>query len=296
MDVDIITKYTDYLKAYRLAPSTQKTYLCEFKAFRDFYPNEDLRYISRHKIITYLARLYDLEYSDSKVNQAINSIKFYKEKILGKKRDTYFLKRPRRKKFIPPILSQQKMFEIIDSVKNLKHRTLLYLVYINGLRRGEIINMKLVDVRSKADKPHLIIRNAKHNSSRLLFMEEEIVAQIRFYFIKYKPKKYLFEGYTPGEPISASTIARILDKALKANGITERFRVHDLRHNFSTHCLLNGTSIYDLAYFLGHKSVETTEKYYAHLVPSDIRINRPQRPQAAIYSGRIISINRKIRA
>lgn len=291
--MDIITKYRDYTRAYHLAESTRYTYLSEFKAFRAFYPEEDMRSISRDKIIAYLARLYDLGYSDSKVNQAINAIKFYKEKVLQQKRSTYFLKRPRRKKFIPPILSQLKMFEIIDSIKNLKHRTLIYTIYMNGLRRSELTGLKLEDVRSKVEDPHLIIRMSKHGSSRLLYIDQDFTDMLRSYYLKFKPKVYLFEGATPGEPISETSIARILDRAMKSNGVTERFRVHDLRHNFATHCILNGTNIYDLSQFLGHRSVETTEKYYAHLLPSEINIKRPKQPVA---EGNVISINRRIRA
>lgn len=291
--MDIITKYQDYTRAYHLAESTRNTYLSEFKAFRAFYPKEDLRSISRDKIIVYLARLYDQGYSDSKVNQAINAIKFYKERVLQQKRSTYFIKRPRRKKFIPPILSEKKMFEIISSIKNPKHRTLIYTIYMNGLRRSELVGLKLQDVRSKAEYPHLVIRMSKHGSSRLLYIDQEFTATLRSYYLKYRPKLYFFEGATPGKPISETSIARILDRAMKNNGVTERFRVHDLRHNFATHCLLNGTSIYDLSKFLGHRSVETTEKYYAHLLPSEIRINRPIQPRC---EKNVISINRRIRA
>lgn len=293
MIVELITNYKNHLKAYRYAESTISTYMCEFSAFMQYFKGEDYRYIPRERIIEYLARLYDNGYSDSKVNQAINAIKFYKEKILHQKRSTYFLKRPRSKKFIPPIISQQRMFDVISSIKNLKHQTLIYTLYLNGLRKGELINLKLEDVRSKAENPHLVIRKAKNDSKRLLYIDDDFVQILRTYYLKYRPKTYIFEGAEKGNPISETTIARILDKAMKENGITERFRVHDLRHNFATHCLLNGTSIYDLAKFLGHKSVETTEKYYAHLLPSEIKINRPKQP---VKDSKVISINRKVRA
>lgn len=273
--MDIITTYTNHLKARRLSASTQKTYLSEFKAFRKFYPNEDLRYISREKIIAYLAWLYDCNCSSSKVNQAINAVKFYKEQVLGHKKQKYYIKRPYQSKYIPPILSQEQMFAVINSPKNLKHRTLLYVMYINGLRKSELINLQLMDVRSKVEEPHIIIRNAKHNTNRFLYVEKDFIERITAYYRKYKPKKYLFEGHIAGEPISATTIARILEKALKSQGITERFRVHDIRHNFATHCILNGTDIYDLSKFLGHKSVRTTEKFYLHLLPSQVKIKRP---------------------
>lgn len=278
-NVKLITKYEYYLKARRMAVSTQKTYMAEFKAFLRYFSGEDYRYISRDNIIKYLAHLYDMGYSASKVNQAINAIKFYKEKVLGQKRQTYFLKRPRRKKFLPNILSIDQMFDVINSPGNLKHHTILFVLYDNGLRKGELINLKLQDVRTKTDNPHIIIREAKYNSSRIIYLSDECLHKIKRYYRKYKPQTYLFEGAVRGECISGTTIANVLKRALRKQGITERLRVHDLRHNFATHCLMNGTDIYHLSKVLGHKSVETTEKYYAHLLPNHVTIKRPQPPK-----------------
>lgn len=286
--MDIITNYRNHLRP--MAQNTQKVYMGEFKKFVEHFKGEDYRYISHDRIVEYLARLYDAGFSPSKVNQAINAIKFYKEKVLGQKRQTYFLKRPRSKKFLPPILPQQQMFDVINSPRNLKHSTMLFTIYDNGLRISEIINLKLTDVITKTEFPHIIIRDSKYNNTRTLYISEDCVTRIRAYYRQFKPKVYLFEGVTPGQPISDTTIANVLKEALKRNRIVKRFRVHDLRHNFATHCLLNGTDIYQLSLFLGHKSVATTEKYYAHLLPGQITIRRAQ----PVKEGRIIQIESKV--
>lgn len=286
--MDIITNYQNHLRP--MALNTQKVYVAEFKQFVEHFKGEDYRYISHDKIVEYLAGLYDAGYSPSKVNQAINAIKFYKEKVLGQKRQTYFLKRPRSKKFLPTILPQQQMFDVIDSPQNKKHSTLLFTIYDNGLRISEIINLKLTDVITKNGDPHIIIRDSKYNNTRTLYISEDCVERIKAYYRQFKPRVYLFEGAAPGEPISDTTIANILKQALRKQGVRKRFRVHDLRHNFATHCLLNGTDIYQLSLFLGHKSVATTEKYYAHLLPHHVKINRPVfKKETPVFN-----INRKI--
>lgn len=271
--MNLITNYTNHLKP--LAKNTQTVYLSEFKAFVKYFAGEDYRYISRDSIIEYLARLYDQGYSASKVNQSINAIKFYKEKILGQKRTTYFLKRPRRQKFIPPILSPEQMAQVITTPKNLKHSTILYFIYDNGLRISEAQNLKLSNVRTRTQNPHIIILNTKHGGDRVLYLSAQCLEKLQIYYHKFKPQTYLFEGAEANKPISKTTITKILDKAIKQNKIIARFRVHDLRHNFATHCLINGTNIYDLSRQLGHRNVQTTQKYYAHLLPNQIKINRP---------------------
>lgn len=274
--MDIITNYQNHLKAKCLARSTQATYLSEFRKFAEFFKGEDYRYVSKEKIVGYLAHLYDLGCSPSKVNQAINAIKFYKERVLGQKRQTYFLKRPRRGKFMPCILSQEQMFAVVNSPDNLKHRTLLFVMYDNGLRKSELINLRLSDVRTLVEHPHIIVRDSKHHGSRTIYLSDECLERIRAYYRAFKPEVYLFEGAVAGAAISETTITNILKNALRSQRVRQRFRVHDLRHNFATHCLLNGTDIYHLSKVLGHRSVETTQKYYAHLLPDQVVIRRPQ--------------------
>jgi integrase/recombinase XerD len=277
--VDIITNYKNYLKARRLAVSTQKTYTSEFTAFLIYFRGEDYRYISKDRIIEYLARLYDLGYSPSKVNQAINAIKFYKEKVLHQQRQTYFLMRPKRKKFMPNILPQEVMFKALNAPRNLKHTALLHFIYDNGLRISECRNMLLANLSTHGKTPYITVRETKHDGGRVIGLSENTLILLKRYYAVYKPQEYLFEGSAKGQQISKTTIRNILNAALKKVGVEGRFRVHDLRHNFATHCLENGTNIYHLSKILGHKSVQTTEKYYAHLLPENVVINRPEQPK-----------------
>ncbi len=264
------------MNARRLAESTKTAYTNEFKAYQRFFRGEDLRYISRDDIIRYISYLYDLGYSGSKVNQAINAIKFWKEKCLGQKRETYFIKRPWREKFVPLIISYDKMISLIDNTRNLKHRAILHTIYHNGLRISELLNLTLMDVRTRCDNPQLIIRNSKHNRTRIIMLTPDNVELLQLYYRKYKPKNWLFEGEKGNCRYSKTSVARILQKACKRENIKERFRVHDLRHNFATHSLQLGTNIHHLARHLGHASVKTTESTYSHLLPEQISIVRPQ--------------------
>lgn len=271
-----IEKYHLHMQAARLAPSTISVYLTEFKQYCVYFKERDIRYIKRDSILEYMKRLYDSGYSGSKVNQAINAIKFYKEKVLGEKKNTYFIKRPRQDKFIPTILPFETIQRIINAPSNLKHRTILFCIYHSALRISEAINLSLMDFRSKQKNPQLIIRKSKHRHSRIIPITEECVDLVRQYYLQYRPKTYLFEGAIKNKKISETTIRNILDKACRKCEIKENLRVHDLRHNFVTHCLQRGTSLHHISKFIGHKSTQTTEKYYAHLMPEDLVIIRPQ--------------------
>lgn len=75
--------YLEKLELKKYAPNTAKIYISCFEAFMRFYPNFKLDEIDENDIRTYLLHLIRKGSSDSYVNQAINSIKFYYEIVLG---------------------------------------------------------------------------------------------------------------------------------------------------------------------------------------------------------------------
>lgn len=273
--MNTLQKFEMYMQARKLSPHTQQIYKKEFADFRKYANGADLRNINRDLITEYLARLYAMGYSNSKVNQAINAIKFWNEKVLGKRRQTYFIKRPYRDKVIPNIITPQRMQQLISRTRNLKHRALLHLVYHHGLRISEVQKLTLMCVKGKCQNPHLIIKQSKHGKSRIANLNRETLELLREYYLQFKPRNYLFEGEKKNETYSKTSMRRVLKKACRRVGIKERFRFHDLRHNFITHALQAGTNIYHLSQFVGC-GVPTIIKTYAHLLPEDIIINLPE--------------------
>lgn len=270
-----LQKLEMYMTARRLSPKTKKIYRKEFADFREYCNGADLRQLDRDLITGYLCRLYDLQKSPSKVNQAINAIKFWNEKVLGKKRQTYFIKRPYRDKFIPMIISPEQMQSLINNTRNIKHRALLHLTYHHGLRISEVQKITIMDIRGKLTPPQLIIRESKHGKSRIVTINQQSLELMRAYYRTKRTGMYLFEGEKENEMYSKTSMRRVLEKACKREEIKGRFRFHDLRHNFITHALMAGTSIYHLAKFVGHADVRTIVKTYAHLLPQDIVITLP---------------------
>ena len=78
---------------------------------------------------------------------------------------------------------------------------------------------------------------------------------------EYHPKKWLFEGETPGEPYSASALVKVLKEAAQRAGIKHRVHVHVLRHSFATHLLEQGTDLRTIQELMGHTDIKTTAIY-----------------------------------
>ena len=88
--------------------------------------------------------------SISHQNQRINAIKFYYEKVLGREKQYYELHRPKKEHKLPKVLSKKEVKRIFDVTENLKHKCILMLIYLAGLRRSELLNLMPDDIDSES--------------------------------------------------------------------------------------------------------------------------------------------------
>ena len=280
-----IEYFGQIMYARRMANTTIETYKCCIKNLSKYY-NEDLSKITNEQIRQFLIhRVLVLKMSFSDENQHINAIKLFYRTIYNKYIKAEFVKRPKQKQYIPDILTPKEVNQVIWNTQNIKHKCILFCIYNNGLRIGELLNLTLMDVRTKGvDKPFILIRNAKGHKARKLYLTKQCEDLIREYYCTHKPtpKYYLFEGQNHTQPYTSTSIRNILKAALKREGIKKRVRVHDLRHAFATHCIISGTSLAHLAPHLGHSSIKTLEKTYNHLKYDDLDIKRPTHHQTPV--------------
>lgn len=245
------------LKNY--SPNTIRTYRQMFAQFLQYYHSKEPKEITEEEIREFLLYLIEVkDVSTSYQNQAINAIKFYYEKVLGQPMKSYYVSRPKKEKFLPGVLSESEIKAILENTENIKHKAILSLIYSAGLRRGELINMKINDIDSELMR--VIIRQGKGRKDRQSILSEKVLELLRRYYKEYKPKEWLFEGQF-GSQYSATSIQNILKNAVSRAKIKKRVTVHTLRHCFATHLLERGVDIRFIQELLGHESSKTTEIY-----------------------------------
>jgi len=247
------------IKELRYSESTLKTYKNALEDFLNFHHQIALEQLHDGHIQSFLRHLVmERKVSTSYQNQAINAVKFYFEKVLGGKRTTYNIDRPKKVKSLPVVLSEEEIVRIFKNVENLKHRAILMVIYSAGLRISECINLKIKDIDS--NRMQIRIEQAKGKKDRYTLLSTKTLTFLRTYFKAYRPKVYLFEGQF-GDQYSARSIQTIFQETVKKAGITKRVTVHSLRHSFATHLLENGTNLRYIQSLLGHSSSKTTEVY-----------------------------------
>ncbi len=257
--LDFPSEYIETLKLKNYSDATIKTYRLHFQRFLKYYQNTKLKDITHEQIRKYLLYLVDKKkYSTSAQNQAINSIKFYYEKVLGKPVEKYYVPRPRKEKKLPEVLSEEEVTKILKQVKNLKYKCIIYLIYSAGLRLTEVVHLRISDIHS--DRKQIFIRSAKGNKDRYGILSDTVLDLLRTYYKVYKPKKWLFESKY-GEQFSRRVIQKLFKAAVNKSGVKKHASIHTLRHSFATHLLEHGTDLRYIQELLGHKSSRTTEIY-----------------------------------
>lgn len=259
LPVSIPEGYLEKLERKRYSRNTINAYTAYIRDFASAFEGRDLADITKEEINGYILELIRKRgISSSQQNQRINAIKFYYEKVLGRERAYYDIERPRKEKKLPVVLSREEFEQIVNSTNNLKHRCIIMTIYTAGLRRSELINLRIVDIDS--NRGLIRVRSAKGNKDRYTLLSTRLLSSLRAYYRLYKPKVYLFEGQDGGQ-YSESSIKSVLDRAVIAAGIKKRITPHQLRHSFATHLLEQGTDLRIIQELLGHSSSKTTEIY-----------------------------------
>jgi site-specific recombinase XerD len=262
--IEALEKANEYLTLGHYSPYTSRNYLSElrflFIYFADTHPFDFTEEMILQYLI-YLART--LECSRVKCKMSAQSIAFFFKYVLKKDYIIPSLIYPRKSTKLPPVMSTIEIKALIDIVKNVKHRTIIMLLYSTGLRLCEIAALKMVDIDSKNMRIKVV--QGKGAKDRYTILSQQVLLELRAYYLLYKPKEYLFNGQTPGKPLSMRMIQHIVQTALIRLGIeSKQYTVHTIRHSFATHLVDNGTDLHTVKELLGHSSIQTT-MLYLHL-------------------------------
>lgn len=254
------------LVSRKYSPKTIKAYLHYNKDFLRFAKKKPLD-VANEDIKNYLFYLADQkDASASTLNLAINALKFYYFIIL-KRKFVYEIKRPKKDKKMPVVLSREEVSRIFSSVTNVKHKAILMLTYSAGLRVSEVVKLKVEDI--DIQRKLIRIRSGKGRKDRYSILSEVALETLQEYLKEYKPQKWLFLGQRKDKHLTERTTQKIFENACKKAGIRKEVTLHSLRHSFATHLMESGVDIRYIQELLGHKSSKTTE-IYTHVSNRDL--------------------------
>lgn len=166
---------------------------------------------------------------------------------------------PKQTRRLPVCYTYQEVEKIVNNTANVKHYTILMLLYSSGLRVSEIASLTVDDVIR--DKMLLRVNQSKGKKDRYTILSHIALQNLEKYWKHYRPQTWLFPGKGGRGQLSIRAVQHAFQIAKKNAGITKKGGIHTLRHSFATHFLEVGGGLFQLQKFLGHKNIRTTLKY-----------------------------------
>ncbi len=152
-----------------------------------------------------------------------------------------------------------------ETILGLRDRAMLSVYYGCGLRSNEGLSLNLSDVM--VEKGLLYVRKGKGYKERYVPFTESVKTDFRLYLQECRPKlvkqpnEEAFLVNNQGKRIGSTTQTKRLKELLKGASITKPIGLHNLRHSIATHLLKSGMQIEDIAKFLGHAYISSTQIY-----------------------------------
>ncbi len=246
------------LKAY--SPNTMRSYLRCARRFAEHYMRspEEMGAQEVRDFLLHLVR--DRQASPATLDMYVCALKFLYNVTLKRPEVVKGISHPKRPKTLPVVLSPEEVLQIFAAIRSVKHKAIIATAYAAGLRISEVCGLRIVDIDSQRKRIH--VRSGKGKKDRYVMLGESLLALLRQYYQKARPKgEYLFPGYNPQRPLCTTAVSQVLRKVVRQTGLAKKVSMHTLRHGFATHLLEAGTDIRILQVLLGHSSIRTTLRY-----------------------------------
>jgi len=302
-----IQKMRAELRLMHYALSTETAYIGWVLRFMKHVGSEELEKFGAPELKEFLTDLaVDGNVAASTQNQALSSVLFFYQRILGRELEFIDAVKAKRPKHLPLVLSRP---EVNRMLRQLEGRDLLLalLLYGSGMRHKEVLRLRVKDVHF--DTMQIMIRDGKGEKDRVTMLPKSAVELLerqlkavkklhdrdleagfgQVYLPYALAKKYpnadreyawqfVFPSREKSRDPRSGAIRRhhlhennfppIMKRALKVANVDQPATPHTLRHSFATHLLEDGYDIRTVQELLGHADVKTT-MIYTHV------LNRP---------------------
>lgn len=272
----LIENFLNYLRfEKRYSQHTLVSYQNDLTQFNDFikqtFDTDNVSEVSHLYIRSWMVSLSEAGITARSINRKLSAIKSYYKFLIKRgvveKNPTIKIVSPKTSKRLPAYVEGNNMQQLFNQVQfgegfpALRDRLLLEVLYSTGMRRSELINLKVQDI----DFGHRYVKVlGKGNKERLIPFDKGLESSIELYL---NVKDKLYEGSEwllvddKGNKMPPEFVYRTVRKYLDAVTTIEKRSPHVLRHTFATHLSNNGADLNAIKELLGHSSLAATQVY-----------------------------------
>lgn len=280
---DWIERYGDHLKLEKNAsPHTLRNYLSDLRQFEEYLDRRAKEHdekktaiedVSVHLVRAYLASIAK-QNKKSSIGRKLAALKGFYRYLVREKRIAQdplaLVSTPKQEKPLPKFLSVDDAFRLLGGVSGagilaLRDRAILETLYSTGVRVSELVGLNWGDVDIRLGVIRVMGKGSKERivpigEVALNALEAYAGEQALLWKRPAKGSQAVFLNQR-GRRITTRSVARVVDKYLKAADIQVRMGPHGLRHTFATHLLNGGADLRVIQELLGHASLSTTQRY-----------------------------------
>jgi integrase/recombinase XerC len=268
--------YQDYLvKEKNYSPLTVRAYLDDILSFENYLKQQSisLEEVVYPNIRNWIVILVEQNMSTTSVNRKISALKsFYKFLLKVKQISVNPLLKHKSLKTAKKVqipFSENEMQDVFlvneysNDFDGIRNRFVLELFYTTGIRRTELINLKVNSI-SEIQKTIRVV--GKRNKERIIPMLDCTLDLFRIYktqrnnLERINDNEMLILSKT-GNKVSESFVYRLINDYFSTVSKKEKKSPHVLRHSFATHLLNNGADLNSVKELLGHASLSSTQIY-----------------------------------
>lgn len=264
-DQEFLEKIRVELKISKNSEYTVRNYLSANRALLNFTAKSPDK-ITEDDVKLYIAENLS-ENAATSIILFLAAIKYSHSNIL-KKDPTISIKRPKREKRLPTVLTRDEIKKLMRSFETKKSKLMVSLMYACGFRVSELVKLKIIDLDFEEKIGH--VRQAKGNKDRIFNIPNFLIKDLGKQIKKQKESKqeYLFSG--PKGKLTSRNLQKIVSSAAKRAGIKKSVHCHTLRHSFATHLLESNVDIRKIQELLGHADLSTTQ-IYTHISTEELK-------------------------
>ncbi|RKS53869.1 integrase/recombinase XerC [Gillisia mitskevichiae] len=289
-----ISHFLEYLQLEKkYSAHTVKAYKADLDSFRDFiykeFDQEDLILVNYPQIRNWIVSLVNSGIANSSVNRKVASLKAYYKYLV---RTNQLFATPlashkslKTKKSVQIPFSEKEIEDVVSSIvpnsfKTSRDLTIVTMFYATGIRRSELVGVKLQDL----DLQNRLIKVlGKRNKERYIPLLPELCKQLQFYLgfrdkITSENNTELFLT-EKGDKIYETLVYRIINNYFSEASNKLKKSPHILRHSFATHLLNHGANLNSVKELLGHSSLASTQVYTHSNIAELSKVYRKSHPR-----------------
>ncbi|MDD3168473.1 MAG: tyrosine recombinase XerD [Eubacteriales bacterium] len=275
-----LNEFMNYLSSEKkMAKNSLEAYkrdVLEFEGIIREKQNLVLSEASNTEVVAYLLKLKNDGKSAATVNRKIASLRAFYNYLTAQRlisaNPTVNIKSPKIERKRIEYLTIEEIENLLSkpdqSVKGMRDRAILELLYATGIRVSEIVEMNIEDVNLRMG---FVTCTGEHGKARIIPMGrpsraavEEYIYEIREKFIKStgSTEKALFVNYT-GNRLTRQGLWKLLKEYAKLAGIENKLTPQTLRNSFAVHMIQNGADLKSLQELMGHEDISATQIYHS---------------------------------